>query len=80
MGVSKMSNYIQIKIKMPNPSQEPSAFSKAPNEDIKDIDVLCTLKGEQLYPNQYQDENDFLKTMLQLFLSPVGAIFCQTLH
>ena len=31
-----------MKIKMPNPSQEPPASSKAPNEDLKDIDVLCT--------------------------------------
>ena len=29
---------------MPNPSQEPPASSKAPNEDLKDMDVLCTFK------------------------------------
>ena len=45
-SVSKTSDYIQIKIKMPNPSQEPPASSKAPNEDLKDIDVLCTFKIE----------------------------------
>ena len=44
MGVSKTSDHIQIKIKMPNPSQEPPASSKAPNEDLKDIDVLYTFK------------------------------------
>ena len=44
MGVSKTSDDIQIKIKMPNPSQEPPAFSKAPNEDLKDMDVLWTFK------------------------------------
>ena len=44
MGVSKTSDHIQIKIKMPNPSQEPPASSKAPNEDLKDMDVLCTFK------------------------------------
>ena len=44
MGVSKTNDHIQIKIKMPNPSQEPPASSKAPNEDLKDIDDLCTLK------------------------------------
>ena len=43
-GISKTSDYIQIKIKMPNPSQEPPASSKAPNEDLKDMDVLCTFK------------------------------------
>ena len=42
MGVSKTSEYIQIKIKMPNPSQEPPASPKAPNEDLEDMDVLCT--------------------------------------
>ena len=69
MGVSKTSDYIQIKIKMPNPSQEPPASSKAPNEDLKDMDVLCTfkikiesinldhgyIKNQWPYPNQYQD-------------------------
>ena len=29
---------------MPNLSQEPPTSSKAPNEDLKDIDVLCTFK------------------------------------
>ena len=41
LGVSKTSDYIQIKIKMPNPSQEPPASSKAPNQDM---DVLFTVK------------------------------------
>merc|ERR1711954_99838 len=44
MGVPKTSDHIKIKIKMPNPSQEPPASSKAPNEDLKDMDVLCTFK------------------------------------
>ena len=44
MGISKTSDHIQIKIKMQNPSQDPSASSKRPNEDLKDMDVLCTLK------------------------------------
>ena len=45
--MSKTSDHIQIKIKMPNPSQEPPASSKAPNDDIKDMDVLSTLKSRQ---------------------------------
>ena len=44
MGVSKTKDHIQIKIKMPNPSQEPPTSSKTPNEDLKDMDVLCTFK------------------------------------
>ena len=69
LGVSKTSDHIQIKIKMPNPSQEPSASSKAQNEDLKDMDVLCTfkikleswnldngcIKDQWPYPNQDQD-------------------------
>ena len=31
-------------IKITNPSQEPQASSKAPNPDLKDMDVVCTLK------------------------------------
>ena len=45
MGVMKTTEKnIQIKIKMPNPSQEPLASSRAPNQDLKDIDALCTFK------------------------------------
>ena len=44
MGVSKTNDHIWIKIKMPNPSQEPPASSKTPNDDLKNMDVLCTFK------------------------------------
>ena len=44
MGVSKTSDNIKIKIKMPNPIHDPPASFKAPNEDLKETDVLCTLK------------------------------------
>ena len=44
MSVSKTSGNIQIKIQMKTPSQEPPASPKAPNEDLKDMDVLCTFK------------------------------------
>ena len=47
MGVSKTSDNIQIKIKMPNPSQEAPASSKAPNENLKVMDVLCTFNSSQ---------------------------------
>ena len=40
-GVSKTSDPIQNKIKMPNPSQEPPAPT---NQDLKDMDILCTFK------------------------------------
>ena len=41
---SKVPDHIQSKIKVPNPSREPPMFSKAPNEDLKDMDFLCTFK------------------------------------
>ena len=44
MGISKTSNHIKIEIKMPNLLQRPAASSKAPNEDLKDMDVLCIFK------------------------------------
>ena len=44
MGVLKTSDHNQIKIKIPNPSQEPPVTSKALNEDLKDMDVLCTFR------------------------------------
>ena len=54
---------------MQSPSQEPPASSKAPNQDLKDMDVLCTFKikieswnldygwteDQWPYSNQYQD-------------------------
>ena len=44
MDVSNTSDHIQIKIKVPNPSQEPPVCSKAQNQDLDDIYVLCTFK------------------------------------
>ena len=69
MGRSKTSDHIQIKIEVPNPSQEPLASSKAPNETLKNMGVLFTfnnkIEGQNLdhgyikdqlpYPNQDQD-------------------------
>ena len=40
MGISKTNDHIQIKIKMPKPSQEPPASFKASNEDLKDLDLF----------------------------------------
>ena len=59
----------KFKIKMKNPSQEPPATPKAPNQDFKDLNVLCTFKikteskkfeqgsarDQWPYPNQDQD-------------------------
>ena len=50
-GYIKDQWHIQIKIKMPNPSQEPPASSKAPNKDSKDMDVLSTFKIKNVSQN-----------------------------
>ena len=44
MGVSKIIDYMQTKIKMPDPIQEHPAFSKAPNQDLKEMNFLCNFK------------------------------------
>ena len=38
------NNIDHIHIEMQQPSQEPPASSKARDEDLKDMDVLCTFK------------------------------------
>ena len=71
MSVSKTNDPNQIKINMSNPIQEPPASSKDPNQDLKDMHVLCTfkikiesqnlehgfIKDQWLYQNQDQDAN-----------------------
>ena len=58
MGVPKNSDHIKIKMEIPNPSQEPPVSSKAPNEDLKDMDVLCTFKIKRESQNL---EDGFIK-------------------
>ena len=61
---------------MLNPSQEPPAPTKAPNQDLKDMDVFCTIKikmesqnlehglirDKWQYPNLDQDAKPLLGT------------------
>ena len=64
MVVSKTSDHIQIKIKMPNPSQEPPVSSKAPNDDIargrkKGIDQILIQYKKSVNDNlRYVVKND----------------------
>ena len=44
MDVAKANDHIQNKIMIPNPSQNPPVFSRAPNQDFKDMEVLCIIK------------------------------------
>ena len=55
MGVSKTNEHIQIKIKMPNAGQEPLASTKAPNQDLMDLDVLCTFYNKNKIDSQNPD-------------------------
>ena len=89
MGIRKTSDHIKIKIKMPDPSQDPPASSKAPNKDLKDMDVLCTFKikieSQNLaygctkyqwpYPNQYQDAKPQSGTS-SVLQSPKSGLKC----
>ena len=47
MVVSQTSDHIQIKIKMPNPCQEPSASSKATNKDLKGHGCFLHLQKQE---------------------------------
>ena len=38
------SEHIEIKINVPNFSEKPPTSAKAPNQNLKDINVLCNLK------------------------------------
>ena len=49
----KTSDHIQIKNKMLSPSPEPPASSKVPNEELKDMGVLCTFKIKVESKNLY---------------------------
>ena len=60
MGVSKTSNHITFKIKIPNPSQETQVLSTAPKEDLKDKDFLGTFKIK--VESQYLD-HEYIKDL-----------------
>ena len=46
MDVPMISDEIQMKIQMQNPTQEPLGSLKAPNQDLMDMYILCTFKIE----------------------------------
>ena len=47
MSISKTSDHIHIKIKMSNPSQEPPASSKTPNQALEDMDDISSSKSRK---------------------------------
>ena len=51
IGVSTTCNHIQIKNKIPKHSQKPPLQTKSPNKELKDIDILCTLKIKMTIQN-----------------------------
>ena len=74
MGVSKTSDHIQSKIKMPNPSQEAPVRSKAPNEDLKDVDVLYTFKIKIESQNWNLEDIDVLCTLKSIWMATILII------
>ena len=72
---------------MSNPTQEPQASSKGPNQVLKDMDVLCTFKIKILsqnyergstkdhwpYPNQDEDAQPRSGTS-SIFQSPKSGL------
>ena len=70
IGVSKTSDHILIKIKMPKPSQEPPASSKAPGEDLKDMVVLCTFKikreRDQIWYKGFSKTSDNIQIKIKM--------------
>ena len=44
MGVWKTFNHIKIQISIPNSTRELPVSSKTQNQDLKDMDFLCTWK------------------------------------
>ena len=49
--VSKTTEFFKIKKKLPEPSQELPASSKARDDDLKEMDVLCTIKVKLVRQN-----------------------------
>ena len=65
MGVPKTIDHIKFKIDMLNPSQEPLATTKPSNQDLKDMDVLCTFK---IKIESQNSEHGCIKDQLPSFL------------
>ena len=69
MGVSETSDHTQIKIKMPNPNQEPPASSKATNKNLKDMDVLCPFnvkKEGQNFDLRFIKTSDHIQIIIKI--------------
>ena len=69
MGVSKTIDHNQIKIKIPNPSKEPPASFKAPNQDLKDMNVLCTFNIQvesQIWNINVAKTNDHIQIKIKM--------------
>ena len=46
-GTKKTTDQIKIKIKMPNPSKETPVSSKAPSQDLEDMNVSLHLQSQE---------------------------------
>ena len=80
MVISKTSDHIQIKIKMPNPSQVLPASLQAPNEDLKDMDAPCTFKiktkSKNSDPGYVNNKSLYTNSLISMsFKSSFGASY-----
>ena len=69
ISLSRTSDPIKIKIKMPNPSQEPPVSSKAPHLDLTDKDFLCTFKikmESQIWNMGVSKNSDHIKITIKI--------------
>ena len=56
-ALSNEIDHIKMKIKIVNRIQEHPASSKAPNQDLKNMDVLCTFKIKIMRQNSEHGSN-----------------------
>ena len=71
MGVSKTNDHIQIKIKMTDPSEDPPVSLKSPNQDFKEMDILCTNKSRErakIWKMGVPKTNDHIQIKIQMLI------------
>ena len=66
MGVSKKNNHIQIEIQ--SPSQQSPGSSTDPNQNLKDMYVLCTfeMKGAKILINGVSKTSDHIQIKINI--------------
>ena len=90
IAISKTSDHIQLKIKIPNPCHEPPASSKILNQNLKDMEVLCIFKIKTESKNSEHEYQRSVSVFEHVswtirnplddshndYFSPFNAVFC----